>query len=107
AGPRGVVGCGLVWWGVLPGQPAVRLMALDELRGAALQRSVPADLAGRTDPSTTSSKPLPAQFRLTRGHRRGAVAAPTSGDGGIGAGGGEGTGRAHLGGDPPHGAVLV
>jgi rifampicin phosphotransferase len=102
-----VLGCRLVCVGVLPGQPAVRLLALDELRTAALQRSVPADLAGRTDPSTTSSKPLPAQFRLTRDHRPVAVAAPTSGDGGIGAGGGEGTGRAHLGGDPPPGAVLV
>ncbi len=29
------------------------------------------------------------------------------GEHGIGAGGGEGTGRAHLGGDPPAGAVLV
>ena len=102
-----VLGCRLVCVGVLPGQPAVRLLALDELRTAALQRSVPADLAGRSDPSTTSSKPLPAQFRLTRDHRPVAVAAPTSGDGGIGAGGGEGTGRAHLGGDPPQGAVLV
>jgi pyruvate,water dikinase len=97
----------LVCVGLLPGRPAVRLLALDELRGAALQRSVPGDLAERTDPSTASAKPLPARFRLTRDHRPVAVAVPTTGDGGIGAGGGEGTGRAHLGGDPPPGAVLV
>jgi len=102
-----VLGCRLVCVGVLPGQPAVRLLGLDELRAAALQRAVPTDLADRADPSTTSSKPLPAQFRVTRDHRPVALAAPTAGDGGIGAGGGEGTGRAHLGGDPPQGAVLV
>jgi rifampicin phosphotransferase len=101
------LGCRLVRVGVLPGQPAVRLLGLDELRAAALQRTLPADLAGRSDPATESPQPLPAQFRLTRDHRPVAVAAPTSGDGGIGAGGGEGTGRAHVGGDPPPGAVLV
>jgi pyruvate,water dikinase len=97
----------LVCVGVLPTRPGVRLLALDELRGAALQRSLPGDLAERTDPSTISSKPLPAQFRLSRDDRPVAIAVATTGDGGIGAGGGDGTGRAHLGGDPPPGAVLV
>jgi pyruvate,water dikinase len=92
--------------GVLPGQPAVRLLGLHELRAAALQRAVPADLAHRAEAAATSPRPLPAQFRLTRDQQPVAVVSPTTGDG-IGAGGGEGVGRAHLGGDPPRGAVLV
>ena len=92
--------------GVLPGQPEVRLLGLNELRAAALQRAVPADLAHRAEAAATSPKPLPAQFRLTHDQRPVAVASPATGDG-IGAGGGEGAGRAHLGGDPPEGAVLV
>jgi phosphohistidine swiveling domain-containing protein len=92
--------------GVLPGQPAVRLLGLDELRTAALQRAVPADLADRAEAAANSPKPLPAQFRLTRDQRPVAVVSPATGDG-IGAGGGEGVGQAHLGGDPPPGAVLV
>jgi pyruvate,water dikinase len=92
--------------GVLPGQTAVRLLGLDELRAAALQRALPADLAARAEASATSPKPLPARFRLTRDQRPVAVVSPATGDG-IGAGGGEGVGRAHLGGDPPRGAVLV
>jgi rifampicin phosphotransferase len=101
-----VLGCRLVCVGVLPGQPAVRLLGLDELRAAALQRAVPIDLPDRADASAVSPKPLPAQFRLTRDQRPIAVSSPATGDG-IGAGGGEGVGRAHLGGDPPRGAVLV
>jgi len=101
-----VLGCRLVCVGVLPGQPVVRLLGLDELRTAALQRAVPIDLADRANASASPPKPLPAQFRLTRDQRPVAVASPATGDG-IGAGGGEGAGRAHLGGDPPRGAVLV
>jgi rifampicin phosphotransferase len=99
------LGCRLVSVGVLPGEDAVRLLTLDELRAAALRRAVPDRLATRTDPGETA-RALPAQFRLTAGGRPLAVVSP-SGQGGSGAGGGVGTGPAHLGGDPPVGAVLV
>jgi rifampicin phosphotransferase len=102
-----LLGCRLVSVGVLPDQTTVRLLGLDELRAAAADRTVPGDLAGRTDPAAAPPKALPAQFRLTSDLRPVAVAAPSAGDAGIGAGGGEGTGRAHLGGDPPARAVLV
>ena len=101
------LGFRLVCVGVLPARSSVRLLALDELRTAAADRSVPGDLAERTDPAVTAPQPLPAQFRLTSDHRPVAVHAQATGEHGIGAGGGEGTGRAHLGGDPPPGAVLV
>jgi pyruvate,water dikinase len=101
------LGCRLVCVGVLPDQPAVRLLGLDELRVAATERTVPGDLADRTDPVVARPRPLPARFRLTDDLRPVAVAAPTAGAGGIGAGGGQGSGPAHLGGDPPAGAVLV
>jgi rifampicin phosphotransferase len=99
------LGCRLVSVGVLPGQDAVRLLTLDELRAAALRRAVPDDLATRADPGE-ASRALPAQFRLTTDGRPLAVVAP-SGPGGVGAGGGVGTGPAHLGAEPPPGAVLV
>jgi phosphohistidine swiveling domain-containing protein len=99
------LGCRLVSVGVLPGQDAVRLLMLDELRAAALRRAVPDDLATRTDPGE-SARALPARFRLTADGRPLAVV-PASGQGGVGAGGGVGSGPAHLGGDPPVGAVLV
>ena len=101
------LGCRLVRVGVVPDQTAVRLLGLDELRAAAVDRMVPGDLADRADPTANPPKPLPAQFRLTSDNRPVAVAAATAGDAGVGAGGGEGTGPAHLGGDPPAGAVLV
>jgi rifampicin phosphotransferase len=99
------LGCRLVSVGVLPGQDAVRLLTLNELRAAALRRAVPDDLATRTDPGG-SARALPARFRLTADGRPLAVV-PASGKGGVGAGGGVGSGPAHLGGDPPVGAVLV
>jgi phosphohistidine swiveling domain-containing protein len=99
------LGYRLVSVGVLPGQDAVRLLTLDELRTAALRRAVPDDLCTRTDPGE-SARPLPARFRLTADGRPLAVV-PASGQGGVGAGGGVGSGPAHLGGDPPVGAVLV
>ena len=99
------LGCRLVSVGVLPGQDAVRLLTLDELRAAALRRAVPDDLAMRSDPGE-SARALPARFRLTADGRPLAVV-PASGQGGVGAGGGVGSGPAHLGGDPPVGAVLV
>jgi pyruvate,water dikinase len=93
--------------GVLPDQRAVRLLDLDELRAAAVGRTLPADLADRPDPTTASPHPLPAQFRLTTDDRPVAIAAPARGDGGVGAGGGRGTGPVYRGEDPPDGAVLV
>ena len=99
------LGCRLVSVGVLPGEDAVRLLTLDELRAAALRRAVPDGLATRTDPGETA-RALPAQFRLTADGRPLAVVSPP-GLGGTGAGGGVGTGPAHLGDDPPAGAVLV
>lgn len=99
------LGCRLVSVGVLPGQDAVRLLTLDELRAAALRRAVPDDLAARTDPSEVA-RALPTQFRLTADGRPLAVVS-ASAQGGIGAGGGVRTGPAHLGGEPPAGAVLV
>ena len=99
------LGCRLVSVGVLPGQDGVRLLTLDELRAAALRRAVPDDLTTRTDPGE-AARALPAQFRLTADGRPLAVVSP-SGKGGVGAGGGVGTGPAHLGAEPPAGAVLV
>jgi rifampicin phosphotransferase len=99
------LGCRLVSVGVLPGREAVRLLSLDELRAAALRRAVPDDLATRTDQGE-GPRALPAQFRLTADGRPLAVVSP-SGRGGVGAGGGVGTGPAHLGSEPPVGAVLV
>ncbi len=99
------IGCRLVSVGVLPGQDAVRLLTLGELRAAALRRAVPDDLAARTDPAG-SARALPPRFRLTADGRPLAVVS-RSGQGGVGAGGGVGSGPAHLGGDPPPGAVLV
>ncbi|HET6836380.1 MAG TPA: PEP/pyruvate-binding domain-containing protein [Acidimicrobiales bacterium] len=99
------LGYRLVSVGVLPGHDAVRLLSLDELRGAALHRAVPDDLATRTDPGG-AARALPAQFRLTADGRPLAVVSP-SGQGGVGAGGGVGIGPAHLSGEPPAGAVLV
>jgi rifampicin phosphotransferase len=101
----GQLGCRLVSVGVLPDQDAVRLLTLDELRAAATRRAVPDDLPTRADPAE-AARALPARFRLTADGRPLAVVAP-SGQGGVGAGGGVGTGPAHLGGDPPAGAVLV
>jgi phosphohistidine swiveling domain-containing protein len=99
------IGCRLVSVGVLPGQDAVRLLTLDELRAAALRRAVPDDLPTRTEPAG-AARVLPARFRLTADGRPLAVV-PRSGQDGVGAGGGVGSGPAHLGGDPPPGAVLV
>ena len=101
------LGCRLVSVGVLPSQDTVRLLALDELRAAALRRVVPDDLPARTDPAD-AGRPLPAQFRLTAEGRPLAVVS-ASGPDGVGAGGGVGTGPAHLGtdGEPPVGSVLI
>jgi len=99
------LGCRLVSVGVLPGQDAVRLLTLDELRSATLRRVVPDELATRTD-SGAAVRALPAQFRLTADGKPLPVVSP-SGQGSIGAGGGVGTGPAHLGSEPPAGAVLV
>jgi rifampicin phosphotransferase len=100
------LGCRLVSVGVLPGQDAVRLLTLDELRAAALRRAVPDDLATRTDPEE-SARALPARFRMTADGRPLAVVPASGQGGGVGGGGGVGRGPAHLGGDPPVGAVLV
>lgn len=97
----------LVCVGVLPDQQAVRRLGLDELRAAATTRMVPADLHRRPDPATTAPRALPAQFRLTPDNTPVAVAPPTAGPGGVGAGGGAGSGPVHVGDDPPVGAVLV
>jgi phosphohistidine swiveling domain-containing protein len=83
----------------------VRLVTLAELRAAALRRALPDDLAMRTD-AANAARALPARFRLTADGRPLAIVSP-SGQGGVGAGGGVGTGPAHLGGEPPAGAVLV
>jgi phosphohistidine swiveling domain-containing protein len=99
------LGCRLVSVGVLPGQDAVRLLTLEELRAAALVRAVPDDLATRTDPGE-AARALPPRFRLTADGRPLAIASPSVA-GGVGAGGGVGSGPAHLGDDPPVGAVLV
>jgi pyruvate,water dikinase len=85
----------------------VRLLGLDELRAAARTRTVPADLHDRVDPATAARRPLPAQFRLTPDNTPVAVAPPSAGPGGVGAGGGVGSGPVHVGDDPPEGAVLV
>jgi rifampicin phosphotransferase len=86
----------------------VRLLALDELRAAALRRVVPDDLPTRRDPAD-AGRPLPAQFRLTAEGRPLPVVSASGPGGGVGAGGGVGTGPAHLGtdGEPPMGSVLV
>ncbi len=97
----------LVCVGVLPDQRSVRRLGLDELRGAARARTVPADLHERPDPAATPPRSLPAQFRLTPDDTPVAVAPPTAGPGGVGAGGGAGSGPVHVGDDPPAGAVLV
>ncbi len=97
----------LVCVGVLPDQRAVRRLGVDELRAAATTRTVPADLHTRPDPATTAPRALPAQFRLTPDNTPVAVAPPTAGPGGVGAGGGAGSGPVHVGDDPPLGAVLV
>jgi phosphohistidine swiveling domain-containing protein len=97
----------LVSVGVLPDQPSVRRLGLDELRGAARARTVPTDLHARPDPAATPPRSLPAQFRLTPDNTPVAVAPPTAGPGGVGAGGGAGSGPVHIGDDPPVGAVLV
>jgi pyruvate,water dikinase len=97
----------LVCVGVLPDQQAVRLLGLDELRAAARTRTVPADLHDRVDPATAARRPLPAQFRLAPDNTPVAVAPPSAGPGGVGAGGGVGSGPVHVGDDPPEGAVLV
>jgi rifampicin phosphotransferase len=91
---------------VLPAEAAVRLLTLTELRTAAIRRVVPGDLAGRSDPSTTS-RPLPARFRLTADGQPIAVVSSAAPHGGVGAGGGVGSGPAHLGTEPPSGSVLV
>ena len=49
----------------------------------------------------------PAQCRLPPANTPVAVAPPTAGPGGVGAGGGVGSGPVHVGDDPPAGAVLV
>jgi rifampicin phosphotransferase len=100
------LGCRLVSVGVLPAEAAVRLLTLTELRTAALRRVVPGDLADRTDPSATS-RPLPARFRLTADRQPIAIVSSAAPDAGIGAGGGVGSGPAHLGTEPSTGSVLV
>jgi pyruvate,water dikinase len=96
----------LVAVGVLPSQDAVRLLDLAELREAALRRAVPSDVATRVD-RTAEAHPLPAQFRLTADGRPVAIVTAAASDGGVGAGGGVGSGPAHLGGDPAPGSILV
>ena len=98
------LGCRLVSVGVLPGQDAERLLTLDELR--------PRCCGGRC-PTTWQRAPIRAS-RLERcrrgpadGRRAPLAVVPPSGRGGVGAGGGVGSGPAHLGGEPPVGAVLV
>jgi len=100
------LGCRLVSVGVLPAAAAVRLLTLAELRAATIRRVVPGDLAVRTDPCTTS-RPLPARFRLTADRQPIAVMSSAAPHGGVGAGGGVGSGPAHLGTEPPSGSVLV
>ena len=97
----------LVCVGVLPDQPSVRLLGHDELRVAVRTRAIPADLLERPDPAIVAPRPLPAQFRLTPDGTPVAVAPPTAGPGGVGAGGGAGYGPVHIGDEPPAGAVLV
>jgi rifampicin phosphotransferase len=101
------LGTRLVRRGVLPDQQLVRLLRLDELRMAVTTRRVPADVHERPDPAILAPRPLPARFRLAADDTPVAVAPPSSHPGGVGAGGGSGTGPAHLGDTPPAGAVLV
>ncbi len=100
------LGCRLISVGVLPAEAAVRLLTLTELRTAALRRVVPGDLADRTDPGATS-RPPPARFRLTAERQPIAIVSSAAPDGGVGAGGGVGSGPAHLSTEPSTGSVLV
>ena len=105
----------LVDVGVLPSHESVRLLRLDELADAVQRRTVPADLAERSEPAGQS---LPSRFRLSddgaavavpvssRRRRRGASRGADAE--GVGAGGGVGEGPVHVGGgDIPTGSVLV
>jgi pyruvate,water dikinase len=104
--------------GVLPTLEAVRSLTVDELARAAQTRSLPADLAERSEPS---GRPLPARFRLdehgtawvapapTRRRRRNAAGSESST---VGVSSGTATGPVVVpdaGGlpDVPPGAVLV
>ena len=93
--------------GLLDDQASVRRLRLDELRAATRTRTVPADVHERPDPVTAPPRSLPTQFRLTPDGTPVAVAPPTAGPGGVGAGGGAGSGPVHVGDDPPAGSVLV
>ena len=73
------LGCRLVCVGVLPGQPEVRLLGLDELRAAAIERTVPGRPGRPHRPGRHPPKPLPARFRLTDDHTPVAVASPATG----------------------------
>ncbi|MDD9371978.1 MAG: PEP-utilizing enzyme, partial [Acidimicrobiales bacterium] len=97
----------LVCVGLLRDQEAVRRLDIDELRTATRTRTVPADLHERPDPVTARPRSLPTQFRLTPDGTPVAVAPPTAGPGGVGAGGGAGSGPVHVGDDPPAGSVLI
>ena len=97
----------LVCVGLLREQASVRRLGLDEVRAATRTRSVPADVHERPDPVTAPPRSLPTQFRLTPDGTPVAVAPPTAGPGGVGAGGGAGSGPVHVGDDPPQGVVLV
>lgn len=88
---------------VLPEPGSVRLLGLDELRRAALERIAPPSLAER---SAKPPRALPAEFRLAADGAAIAVARPRT-SGATGAGGGRGRGRVHLGTNPPVGSVLV
>ena len=97
----------LVCVGLLRDQEAVRRLDIDELRAATRTRVVPDDLHERPDPVTAPPRSLPTQFRLTPDGTPVAVAPPTAGPGGVGAGGGAGSGPVHVGDDPPAGSVLI
>ncbi|HYZ98330.1 MAG TPA: PEP/pyruvate-binding domain-containing protein [Acidimicrobiales bacterium] len=116
-----LLGCRLVAVGVMPSpsgcgsgnhvEAGVRLLTLDELRATATHRTVPDELAARTDPAE-APRPLPARFRLTTEGRPLAElpALRASDQNRAGAGGGVGIGPAHVGhvgDDPPAGAVLI
>ena len=92
--------------GTLDDPVVVRHMHLDGVEMALRGRAVP---WRRTAPEPSQpEEPLPARFRLTR---RGAVVPVRSddgGDGGTGAGGGQGRGPvSHDAADPPEGSVVV
>src|ERR687891_920857 len=116
-----LLACRLVAVGVMPSpsgcgsgnhvEAGVRLLTLDELRATATHRTVPDELAARTDPAE-APRPLPARFRLTTEGRPLAElpALRASDQNRAGAGGGVGIGPAHVGhvgDDPPAGAVLI